>query len=209
MPNVTLDETIETSCVALVPCGDDRLREFARLHPPMKTFLNAFRNEFGAPIRPTIGMVREDAPHSVRTVAAFGSFRDAICMSAVAFGRGITLTSKSSAIGIVHSDAFDVYPWFPTPQMDGGIGVFTPAVGGTDVVDQLQPQSAPALGNRALAARQIDEPLLRAILARWEHCFAAGKEAAGKETVENRRLFRALEMARAASRTPGGSDASV
>jgi hypothetical protein len=136
-------------------------------------------------------------------VAAFGSFRDAICMSAVVFGRGITLTSKGSAIGIVHSDAFDVYPWFPTPQMDGRISVFTPAVGGIHVVDQLQPQSAPALGNRALAKRQIDEPLLRAILARWERCFAADEE-----TVEDRRLFRALEMARAASRTPGGSDAS-
>jgi hypothetical protein len=136
-------------------------------------------------------------------VAAFGSFRDAICMSAVVFGRGMTLTSKRSAIGIVHSDAFDVYPWFPTPRMDGRISVFTPAVGGIHVVDQLQPQSAPALGNRALAMRQIDEPLLRAVLARWERCFATGEE-----TAEDRRLFRALEMARAASRIPGGSDAT-
>ena len=115
------------------------------------------------------------------------------------------LNAGLHALALHHADWLrPVETWFPTPQMDGGIGVFTPAVGGTDVVDQLQPQSAPALGNRALAARQIDEPLLRAILARWEHCFAAGKE-----TVENRRLFRALEMARAASRTPGGSDASV
>jgi hypothetical protein len=99
MPNVTLDETIETTCVALAPYGDDRLHEFARGHPTMKTFLNAFRNEFGTPIRPTTGMVREDAPHNVRTVAAFGSFRDAICMSAVIFGQGMTLTAGSRISG--------------------------------------------------------------------------------------------------------------
>jgi hypothetical protein len=38
---------------------------------------------------------------------------------------------------------------------------------------------------------------------RWERCFATGKES-----VEDRRLFRALEMARAASKMPGGRDAS-
>ena len=42
-----------------------------------------------------------------------------------------------------------------------------------------------------------------AILARWKHCFVDGEDA-----VEDRRLFRALEMARAASKMPGGSDAT-
>ena len=64
-------------------------------------------------------MVRESARQNVKTTAAFGGFRDAVCMSAVIFGQGMTLSSKTSPMGIVHSDAFDVYPWFPTPQMDG------------------------------------------------------------------------------------------
>jgi hypothetical protein len=50
---------------------------------------------------------------------------------------------------------------------------------------------------------QIDRPLLEASVARWERCFANGNES-----TEDRRLFRALEMARAASKTPGGADAS-
>jgi hypothetical protein len=45
MPNVTLDEPIEASHAALVPCSDQRLREFARRHPALETYLSAFRNE--------------------------------------------------------------------------------------------------------------------------------------------------------------------
>ena len=50
----------------------------------------------------------------------------------------------------------------------------------------------------------MDHPLLEAILARWRHCFA-------NETINDRdlRLFRSLEMARAASKVPGGADANI
>jgi hypothetical protein len=130
MPNVTLDDPIEASLVALVNCHDQRLREIAGRHSALETFLNAFCNEFGTSICPTIGMVRESARENVKTTPAFGGFRDAVCMSAIIFGQGMTLSSKTSPIGIVHSDAFDVYPWFPTPQMDGRISVVTPALAG-------------------------------------------------------------------------------
>ena len=50
---------------------------------------------------------------------------------------------------------------------------------------------------------EIDQPLLGAIPARWKHCFVDGDDS-----VVDRRLFRALEMARAASKMPGGSDAT-
>jgi hypothetical protein len=106
-------------------------------------------------------------------------------------------------MGIVHSEAFDVYPWFPAPDMDGRLHVFTPALAGSHLVERLRPRPAPALGTRSLAVSQIDRPLLEAIVARWERCFANGNES-----TEDRRLFRALEMARAASKTPGGADAS-
>jgi hypothetical protein len=106
-------------------------------------------------------------------------------------------------MGIVHSEAFDVYPWFPAPDMDGRLHVLTPAVGGSHLVERLRPRPTPALGTRSLAVSQIDRPLLGAIVARWERCFANGNES-----TEDRRLFRALEMARAASKTPGGADAS-
>ena len=87
------------------------------------------------------------------------------------------------------------------PELTKTIAALTPALKGLHIVDELRPQSAPALGNRHLS--QLDQPLLDALVARWERCFATGKES-----VEDRRLFRALEMARAASKMPGGRDAS-
>jgi hypothetical protein len=201
MPNLTLDDPIETSLAALLPCSDRRVRVVAGKHLAFKTFVAAFRDEFGTRIRPTIGMIREDASPSVKTVTTFGGFRDAVCFSAIVAGQCLAIKSGTSS-GVVHSDAFDVYPWFPT-RLDEDLYTFTPALVGMHAVSKLRPQPAPALGKRSLSNTHIDHPLLTALLARWERCFAVEDQ-----TVEDRRLFRALEMARAASRTPGGSDAS-
>ena len=185
--------TIEASHAALVNSDDKRLRSIARRRPAVETFLSAFRDEFGTQIWPTIAMVREDAPPSVRTVTALGGFRDAVCVSGIVAGFGLG----------IHSDAFDVYPWFPNPRLEGRIGAITPALVGIHDVERLRPQPAPALGRHSLSKWEIDQPLLGAILARWKHCFVDGEDS-----VEDRRLFRALEMARAASKMPGGSDAT-
>lgn len=196
LPNVTLDEPIEVSFAALVPCHDERLRELAHQHPALDTFVKAFRDEFGNQICPTLGLAREDALH-VAMVPAFGGFRDAVCFSAVVAGQ------CRGTLGVVHSDAFDVYPWFPSPRLEGRIGAITPALVGMHHVERLHPQPAPALGRRSLSTSEIDQPLLGAILARWKRCFVDGENS-----IEDRRLFRALEMARAASKMPGGSDAT-
>jgi hypothetical protein len=205
MPNVTLlGETVETSNAALVTIIDARLGTIANRNPTLKTFLRAFRDEFGERVIPTIGMIREDAPESVRTVDAFGGFRDAVCVSAILVGQSVSLTSKrSKPVGILYSDAFDVYPWFPSAHFDKHVGAVTPMLHGFHEVSKLQPQFAPALGHRSLSTNHIDRPLLQALLARWENYFAAGNE-----TVDNRRLFRSLEMARTASKSPGGTDAN-
>ena len=201
IPNVTLEESIEASHAALVPCGDERLRSIADHHPALNRFLSAFRDEFGSKICPTIGMVRQDAPH-VSAVRAFGAFPDAVCFSAVVAGQCYAMASGAIS-GVVHSETFDFYPWFLTPEFDGRIVTVTPALVGMHEVRHLQPQSTAALGKRDLPNSHIDHPMLCAILEHWERCFATGNE-----TVKDRRLFRALEMARAASKMPGGVDAT-
>jgi hypothetical protein len=202
MPNVTLEGPVEASHAALVPSKDERLVALAREKPALETFLSAFHNEFGNQVAPTIGLVREDALKSVLTVTAFGGFRDAVCMSAVIAGQTRT-TIHGGPRGVFHSDAFDVYPWFPSPQWNGHITAFTPALKALHMVDELRPQSEPALGNRFLNNSDFDRPLLDALVGRWEQCFATGEQS-----IRDRRLFRALDMARAASRIPGGLDAS-
>lgn len=202
MPNLNIDLPIEASHAALVPCNDERLRSSAQNKPALTAFLCAFRNEFGNQILPAIAMVREDARKGVKTVAACGGFRDAVCVSAVVKGHALTMTSKGPR-GILYSDAFDVYPWFLTPDMDGRVVASTPGLTGLHHVEEFRPQAAPAIPNRFMDSGHLDWPLLNALTARWERCFTVGEERP-----EDRRLFRALEMARAASKMPGGRDAS-
>jgi len=148
-------------------------------------------------------MISQDAPKSVRTVAAVGSFRDAICISAIVSAHARTLSWKRS-VGILFADAFDVYPWFPRPDDEKRLSAFTPAVAAIPEVKQLRAQPSPALGRRELSIVDCDRVLLNGILTHWEnHCVNH------TETVEDRRLFRSLEMARAASKMPGGSDATL
>lgn len=202
MPNVTLDDPVETSHAALVTLHDERLRAIAERRATIVAFLRSFRDEFGVQISPTVAMLREGAPESVRTVAAFGGLRDAVCVSAIVAGHALTLKWKRPR-GVRYSDAFDVYPWFPSAQNDGLIVAVTSALAGMHSAGALQPQSAPALPQRSLTRGDLDDVLLRALLECWEDCFATGND-----TIKNRRLFRALEMARAASRMPGGTDAT-
>jgi hypothetical protein len=132
----------------------------ARRKPALATFLGAFRDEFKTRISPTIGLVRDDARKDMFTVAAFGGFRDAICMSAVLARQAQTLKAGFPR-GIRHSDAFD---WFLTPQMDGRISVFTPALAALHEVKEIRPQKAPALGSEPLSYLHLDKPLLHALV---------------------------------------------
>jgi hypothetical protein len=163
MPNVTLDEAVNASHVALAPSHDQRVLEFAKREPVFGVYLKAFRNEFGAQFQPTIGLAHEDARKSVFTVTAFGGFRDAVCMSAVITGQTRTL-QWGHPQGVLFSDAFDVYPWFPSSQWNGHVTAFTPALKALHSVNDLRPQSAPALGKRSLSPHHLDEPLLKAII---------------------------------------------
>ena len=126
-------------------------------------------------------------------------------MSAVVVGWAKNLTWKRS-IGIRFSDAFDTYPWFLGRDYSEHISAFTPAVGAIHVVTKLQAQPAPALGETSLGPSNIDDVLLRAISTGWEHRFVANED-----TIEHRRLFRSLNMARAAGENAGwiGRDFSM
>ena len=201
MPNVTLDGPVEASHAALVPTSDERLCELARRHPALDAFLNAFRNEFGVQVFATVAIFRDDAPETVKTKAALNGFRDAVCVSAIVAGHSLTLTSKRP-LGVLYSNAFDVYPWFLGRQ-DETIVAFTPAMGGFHEVSHLRPQSAAGLGERFLTESHMDRALLGELLKRWRDCFGTGNE-----TAEHRRLFRSLDMARAASKMPGEADAT-
>src|SRR5271154_674006 len=74
MPNVTIDTAIKVSHAALVGYTDERLQSYVRLHPAVGSFLKRFHDEFGARIWPTVTMISQDAPKSVRTLRRLGVF---------------------------------------------------------------------------------------------------------------------------------------
>jgi len=68
-------------------------------------------------------------------------------------------------------------------------------------VSLLRAQGTPALPRHVVDQGPIDEPLLEALLARWESCFS-GQPASHDDV----RLFRSLNMSNAAARLPAQAD---
>lgn len=203
MPNLAILHPIETGLAAMAGTDDPRVVREVERYPALGTFFGAFKNEFGVPLSPAVLMLRADAAESIRTVSAIASFRDAVCLSAIPLSLARLLT-WSRSVGIQFSDAFDPYPWMMAKGSDGRILALTPALQGVHKVESLQARSAPATGERVLSAHDIDLPLLVAVLKRWDSLYAEGMD-----DVRDRRLFRALDMARAALRMPGGTDSTL
>jgi hypothetical protein len=122
-------------------------------------------------------------------------------VSAIVAGQAHTI-ERNSTQGIIYSDAFDVYPLFLSPQMDGRISATTPALIGMHTVADIRPNQRLPWVTGLIPASSRRTATERA------RCPLGAMLASGEESVEDRRLFRALDVACAASKTPGGTDAS-
>ncbi len=202
LPNLVVEEPIETTFVALLPVEDERVSRACERFVGLERFLRTFKDEFGGEIDPSLIMIRIDAPDRVRTVSAVASFRDAVCMSVLPLSHARKL-KEGFSLDIQFSDAFDAYPWTLRDEADTHIIARTSGVLALHDVTELQAQCAPALGARRLARHDVDVVLLGALLDRWNALYV------GADDPMNLRLFRSLDMARAASRMPGGTDATI
>lgn len=77
----------------------------------------------------------------------------------------------------------------------------TPAILRTHLLSRFRGQSSPAVFRTSLAASDIDEPLLAALLARWHRRYEADEPA-----WDDVALMRSLNMAYQASLLPAGTD---
>lgn len=203
LPNLDVEQAIETEHAMLAGRSDERVLGEADRQPAFGTILGMFHDEFGVPVDPSVIMLKTGAPKSVFTVAAVASLRDIACICAVPAAHARVIRARRSG-GIQFSDAFDPYPWMLSGGSDGYVQAMTPAVHGVHQLQKLRPQTPPATGERSLRRRDLDDALLPTLLDRWEAFYARCDD-----DVRHRRLFRALDMARAAARMPGGSDATM
>lgn len=199
LPNVPLDQAVDCEIAAIAPAHDPRVKALKRAHPTFKQFLNRFSDNFGEKFEPAVLLLDADAPPSFRTVAALGSFRDTIALSAITHGRAMELRYPRGH-RVLFGEAFAIYPWMLDRHYKDVIGS-TPAILGTHMVSSFRGQSSPTIFRTPLAASDIDEPLLSALLARWRRRYGAHEPA-----WEDVALMRSLNMAYQASLLPAGTD---
>lgn len=198
LPNIGLDEAIEVDGFALAPVTDDRVQEMAR-NERFRSFLGRFTTEFGVPVEPAIIIWRNDKPDTYRTIAAISGFRDAIAMCVIPMAWALTLRYQRN-MGPLYGDYLSFYPWMIDNQNDHLI-TRTPLMFGIHEVKKLRAVTTPAVSPQTISARELDTPLLKELLARWERCFATDSPSE-----EDERLFRSLNMSHAASLMPAGVD---
>jgi hypothetical protein len=203
VPAIEVRTAVEVDGFALASLHDSRVQHLAATYPNFKEYLNRFTNEFGIRLTPSLFIYRDDAPQTYRGVDAIVGFRDALAMSIIPQSWAHTLRYSNSR-GIRYSDYFAVYPWMIENSYGPHLITKTLNLLGFHEVQHLQGQPLPALTNEQLDSAPLDNPLLKALLNRWETAF--GTEQRKPEDV---RLFRSLNMAYAAARLPGGADAML
>jgi hypothetical protein len=201
LPNVALEEPIEGELASLVPAHDDRINTLKRLHPPFRSFLHKFNDAFGVKLRPSVLIVRGDAPRSIYDVEAIANFRDLIALSVTLYNRAIELKHPHGH-RIVWGNTFSFYPWMLDKDFECMVA-WTPAIGSRRDVRKFRGQSSPEIFPLSLSQASIDEPLLQELLQRWRRRYT-NRRPAWKDVA----LYRSLNMAHQASLLPAGSDAT-
>lgn len=202
LPSVYVKEPVETGFAALTSCDDERVVSLANQHANLKSFLKRFTNPFGVEVRPSLIILRTDAPRSFWTIDAVSSFRDAIALAAIVSKRAKAL-NFSRAFSPQYTDWFEFYPW-SLDKKYGNLICNTPALRGLHVVDEFRGQSAPAVSPTILDRRDFDRPLMAELLRRWERRYLASMPR-----WIDMALFRSLNMAYSASKMPAGPDATM
>jgi len=199
LPNVELETSIDGNLAALTPCEDARVLSLTNAYLNLREFLARFSDAFGVRLNPSVLLVRSDAPQRFFTVGAIASFRDAIALSVVPYNRAAELVyPRGHRISFSHS--FWLYPWMVDRNNEYLIAN-TPALLALHEVSEFHGQSSPEMSHMRLGQSDVDQPLLRLLLSRWQRCYGTSRPL-----WPDIALFRSLNMAYQASQLPAGAD---
>jgi hypothetical protein len=194
LPNIDVHCCVEARYATVVGVDDDRVVALCEKHGRLRTFMSAFTDAFRRPTRPSLLLVREDAPETYRSGRAVCGFRDAVAMSAIPFNRALAILSKSPGNEPLFSNSFDFYPWMIDKHYRQ-VTLRTPAMRASDELESFAGQTSPEVDKSVVA--QMDEIVVHGLLKRWESRFSSDDP-----TWQDRALFRSLNMATHAARTP-------
>lgn len=202
LPNVEMRGTVECDFAAIVPPTDPRIQKLWTDHPRLQTFLSKFRGQHGAQVWPSVLLIRADAPKTYYTAEAVTAFRDVVSMSVVPYARSSRLRFER-ANALAFSTGFRFYPWMIDAKFDELI-LTNPAENHFHVLDQFNGQTFPEQSPVSVMGHDVDMPLAKALLTRWE-----ARYADDNPTWENTALFRSMNMANEASGVPAPMAATV
>jgi hypothetical protein len=195
--NLSIRKPIENQWVAIVPKTDQRIQALISQHASIGRLINGFTDQFGRPRKPSIILVRSDAPKPVASAEALISFRNAVAVCSVAgawvdfLNRDWTLPSSAR-----YSDYFDIYPVLPGALPDLLV-TLSPDLRGLDEAKGFAGQTSPWIGTTVTDLSYAPR-LLESILNKWERRYAQGEVNEWQTTA----LFRSLEMAYLACSMP-------
>jgi hypothetical protein len=199
LPNLRIKHAVMAPEAAIVPPDDERVRAYSQQYPQFGQFLSKFTDPFGVRNAPGVLLLNETARPTFRSMEAVSSFRDLVALSVIPLHRAKSMVHDRS-FHIQYSDYFDFYPWSFNDQ-NGHIVCSTPSLIALHEVRAFKGQSSPILSALDFDIRDLDEPLLTALLARWRIRYDT-KNPEWPEVA----LFRSLNMAVAASKMPAGAD---
>lgn len=195
LPNVDLRVPVVSRFAAVAGYNDPLVCEVCRRLPSFSTFLDHFSDAFREQQRPSVIFLCDKAPETIKTGPAVAAYRDLLAMCVIPFNRAAALVARRRASEDSYfSNSFAFYPWM-VDRHDEGLLALTPAMSGYHELAAFSGQISPELSPAQVTA--LDEPLLALLLHRWEHHFTASEPA-----WEDEKLFRSLNMANHAARTP-------
>ncbi len=202
LPNISLQQTFETSCVALVPFQDERVRQIEATSAECSKVLNSFFDHSKRKVEPSVLLIAKDASPTVMSEEALVSFRNAVSM-AIIIKSWASVVPKGNVMSPLFSDFFDFYPIAIGHQ---GFVTSTPAVNALYSTDSpFIGTVSPYLPRLLTIKHDVDDIILKAMLKVWEHRFVQP----ATDTRFSRVLFRSLEMAYHATSTPIKNESSL
>ncbi|QDP22643.1 hypothetical protein [Bradyrhizobium cosmicum] len=199
LPNVQIAMPIEVQHFGLIAATDPRIVELKKKYKNFASYLGQFSTEFGNQVTPSLLMWDDKGPQTYRNTEAISAFRDTIALSITpyAWARNIRFQRPEN---VRFSDWFNIYPWMIDKNYEH---VVMQNSGGLNLHDTklLKAQTTPGISPEVIRSNEIDDPLLRALLARWEIRFTAEKPE-----WNDLKLFRAINMANVAGALPSQGD---
>ena len=195
MPAVSLPRAVEAGNTAVVPFADARYQELIAAEAHVRKFLGSFCTAFGHQLQPAI-VIRDRSAERIQA-EDLAALRNMIALAAVTKARTDRCVHRFGGLGPVYADLFELYPVNRAVDAETVTVRTASEFGLDDDLEHFQGQPDPAYIYPQNVTVELDEVLLRSLVALWQ-----SRRAGEDEDRFRRRVFRSLESAYHALASP-------